>query len=433
MPPRPRVLLIAEACNPEWVSVPLIGWSMASALREVADVHLLTQIRNSDAIARAGLVEGVDFTVVDSEAVARPLWRLSSALRMGEGKGWTTVQAIEAISYRYFEHLAWIGFRDRLRSHQFDIVHRLTPLSPTIPSSLAGRCKRLGVPFVLGPLNGGVPWPKEFDSERRQEREWLSYVRSAYKLLPGRRSTMNAAAIIAGSRHTQNEIPEYARPRTIYMPENGIDPLRFSMLAEHVPGKLRACFVGRMVPYKGPDMALKAALPFLRTGKMSLDFVGDGPMLEYLKEEVHRNDVGDTVRFHGWIQHAEVQQIIARSTLFLFPSIREFGGGAVLEAMAIGVPPLIVDYAGPGELVGDGTGFKVPLGSKADIIAALQRELALLTTNPEHLKATGNRAREHVQNTFTWTHKAQQMQQVYQFAMGQQQKPTFAFGGGDAC
>lgn len=424
---RPRVLVIAEAANPEFVSVPLIGWSLTNALRQVANVHLVTQIRNRDALLRAGLVEGTDFTAIDSECLARPLWKVATVLRMGQGKGWTTVQAITALAYPYFEALVWKQFGARIMSGAFDIVHRVTPLSPTVASSIAPRCKKAGVPFVLGPLNGGVPWPEGFAGERHREREWLSYVRSAYKLQPGIGRTLSAvSAILVGSRHTESEIPEAHRSRCIYLPENGIDPSRFFRLGtpgEHA-GPLKVCFVGRMVPYKGPDMLLAAALPLVREGLVRIDLVGDGPLLPDL-QQLAGAEAGIT--FHGWLPHDQVQDVLASCDLFGFPSVREFGGGAVLEAMALGIPPLIVDYAGPGELVTAARGYKVPLGSRKAIESSLRDQLRQIAGDRRTLAEKGFTARTWVNATATWPRRAEQIATIYDWVRGHRAaRPSFA-------
>ncbi|PZQ51717.1 MAG: glycosyl transferase family 1 [Rhodovulum sulfidophilum] len=419
------MLVIAEAANPEWVSVPLVGWSLAEALRAVADIHIVTQVRNRDAFLRAGRVEGVDFTALDSEALARPAWTLASVLRMGEGKGWTMVQALGALSYPWFEHLLWRRFGPEIQAGRYDIVHRVTPLSPTVPSPVAAKCAAAGVPFVLGPLNGGVPWPKAFDAERRAEREWLSYVRGAYRLLPGRRGTMAAAAILAGSRHTERELPEAARARTVYLPENAVDPARFAPRARPCAGPLRACFIGRMVPYKGPDMLLEAAAPPLRDGRLRLEMIGDGPMLAGLRAQAAALGIAGAVTFHGWLAHRAVRDVAAECQLLAFPSIREFGGGVVLEAMALGLAPLVVDYAGPGELVAPGTGYKLPLGSRAEIVARFAGALDALAADPAGVAATGARARARVLEDFTWDAKAAQVARVYDWVLGRAGKPVF--------
>jgi glycosyltransferase involved in cell wall biosynthesis len=428
-PCRPRVLVIAEAANPEWVSVPLVGWSMARALSEVADVHLVTQIRNRDAILRTGLIEGQDFTAIDSEAMARPLWKLGNLLGGRKGKGWTITTAVAVVSYPYFEHLIWKTFGAAIQAGEYDIVHRVTPLSPITVSPMAGKCAAAGVPFIMGPLNGGVPWPKGFESVRRTEGEWLSRIRGVRKLFPGRRRMLKATrAILAGSRQAIREVPAAFADRAVWLPENAIDTARFNRIApQKIDGQLRACFIGRLVPCKGLDMLIEAAAPVLAAGRLQIDIVGDGPERSKVEALVDKFDLRSFVTFHGMVDHHRVQDIVVESNVMTFPSIRDFGGGAVLEAMALGVVPIVVDYAGPGELVAPMTGYKIPISSRDQITADLRRKLEEIVADPSDLPAIGARAREHVRTNYTWSAKARQVREVYDWVLGRRaDRPEFA-------
>src|SRR5262245_6920331 len=280
-----RVLLIAEAANPEWASVPLVGWSIANALAKVVDAHLVTHVRNRSAIIRAGLIEGRDFTAIDNERVAAPLHKIARRLRGGDGKGWTTNTAFSSLAYYWFELELWRQFKTRIIGREFDLVHRITPLSPTSQSILAKRLARLNIPFVMGPLNGGVPWPKHFKDRQFAEREWLSQIRWAYKLMPAYRSTRRySAAIIVGSKHTSEEMPIWAKKKCIYIPENGISEHRLEFTrVRSACLPLRGAFVGRLVPYKGADMLLEAAADFLTRGQLELHIIGDGPQRCFLE------------------------------------------------------------------------------------------------------------------------------------------------------
>lgn len=426
----PSVLVIAEAANPDWVSVPLVGWNIATALRSVANVHIVTQIRNRAAFLSRGLVEGHDFTAIDSEAFAAPFYRLAERLRGGDGKGWTTITAMQSLAYPYFEHLVWRRFGTAIKAGKYDVVHRVTPLSPTAPSSLARRCRRAGVPFLLGPLNGGLPWHAEYGRERIKEREWLSYIRKAYSFLPTIRSTYrNTAAIIAGSCHTLDELSRHGRPM-IYIPENGIDTDRFRSAARSAKGgtKLQLVFVGRLVPYKGADIAMEACRELLNAGKAHFDIIGDGPDMPRLRSLTAELGIENSVTLHGWKSHADVAEYLRKADIMVFPSVREFGGGVVLEAMASGVVPIVVDYGGPGELVTPACGFAVPIGPRKVLVQQIETIVASLAADKHDLGDMSGAAVLRIEQLYSWQAKAQQIAQVYQWLSScQDSPPNFGF------
>jgi len=377
---------------------------------------------------RAGLIEGEDFTAIDSEAVASAMHKVSNLLRGKSGVSWTTSTALQTLAYPYFEKLVWDRFGSGIRRGEFSVVHRITPLSPTTPSLIAKDVRDAGVPFVLGPLNGGVPWPKEFQNERRREREWLSYVRDAYKWLPGYRSTReSAAAILIGSRDTWKQMSEVYHSKCFYIPENAIDPARFQKRRCHkasVP--IRGIFIGRLVPYKGADMLLEAALPLLQDGRMTLDVVGDGPQMPQLREFVQRERLESAVTLAGWVPHEKVQDRLVDSDVLAFPSIREFGGGVALEAMAVGVVPVVPNYGGLGELVSDRTGFLIDMGSRAQIIGRLRDTLTRLAERPDLIDEKSGLAHRRAHEQFSWSAKAKQTLAVYDWVTGQSKtRPQF--------
>jgi len=423
---RPKVLVLAESANPESSSASLIGWSLSQALRGLADVYVVTHLRNRDALLRAGWIEGQDFTAIDPAAVERPVTRFGEGVRKATRLGWTWTTAFSTFTYYFFEHLVWEQFGKAIRSRAFDLVHRITPVSPATPSLIARRCHRAGVPFVWGPMNGGVPWPKEFRSAIGREGEWLSYVRGARKLLPGYGSARShASALLAGSSYVWNDLKRH-HARCVYLPENAVDFGRFPETAPSTTnGPLQVAFVGRLVPLKGLDMLIEAAAPLIRSGQLRLDVIGDGPEMAKCRGQIAQERIEDGVSLPGWIDQRDVLSRLGRAQVFAFPSIREFGGGVVLEAMALGLAPVVVGYGGPAELVTDETGFRVPMGSRESIVAAFSKILAELAASPDRARSIGAAARERIHRLFTWEVRAAQILEIYRWVLGERGRPDF--------
>lgn len=422
-PLKPKVLFLAGECNPQWHSLPALVAEYFRALIEHVDLTLVTHVRNRDALEE-WLPATVDVHYIDSEKVSMPLYRFAQFLTGDPNKAMTLQVALTYPANLYFEYCVWKQFKSALKNGDFDLIHRVTPMSPTIPSPLA---KWSPVPFMIGPVLGGLPWPEEFKGEMRREREWMNYFRAAHKLMPYYASTYkNASAILAGYAHTVGDIPKRNHSRVIEFSEGGIHPEDFPERKFKVQEKATILFVGRMVPFKQPEVLIRCFENSERLKKHRLVIVGDGPELNRLRNLVNDLGLSGCIDLPGSLPIEQVRELMYEADIFAFPSIREQGGGVLTMASMSSTPCIVVDYGGPSRRVPEGCGIKVPLGPVDQIIGGFVAALESLVDSPEKRQLMGLAARKFTQKYYSWEWKVKKTKEIYDWVLGRiSDKPDF--------
>ena len=401
---RIRILLLAPFCDPFAASMPYVTYSHAAALAELHDVSLVIGSPSERNVRQAN---GPFRTI---EVIRMPrLERIYEWFLRKIFKYNFDTQMLTVFSFPFslaLESCAWRQLRRRILGGQFDIVLRLLPMSPVIPSPFASFLRKGPIPFVIGPLNGGLPWPPGF-SQLENQKEWISNLRNLYKYLPFARSTYrHAAAIIAASSQTYSEFAEYS-DKLFFVPEPGIARSLCSAdsRTSESATKLELLFVGGLVPRKACDLALRAAAPILRSNSARFTVVGDGPERSRLEQLTISLGIEKAVSFCGWLDHANVLERMRAADVFVFPTLRDNGAGVVFESLASGAVPVVADFGGPGDIVNQDVGYKVALTSESDIVAQMEKILGELAADQKLLQQLRQQGMIYARECLTWGSK----------------------------
>lgn len=421
---RLRILLLAPDSNPEQVSIPLVTYSHAAALAVMHDVTVAIRSTVEDPVRRAK----AQFRTIEVVRMPR-LERFYAWCFRKIFKSNFASQAVTAFGYPFalaFEWFAWRQLRQRIFAGEFDVVLRIVPMTAVLPSPFAFFLRKGPIPFVIGPINGGLPFVKGF-SQADSQRQWISGLRGLYRLLPFARSTYrHAAAVIAASSQTYSEFAVYS-DKLFFVPENGIARSQCSDdIRRPEPGaKLEFIFVGYLIPCKACDLALRAAAPLLRSDSAHFTVVGDGPERERLEQLARSLGIEKAVSFCGWISHEEVLRRLRSADVLVFPSVRDFGGGVIFEALAAGAVPVVADFGGPGDVVHSGIGYKMPLTNENDFVAQMEKILTELVENRGQLERLRRQGIAYAREFLTWEAKAQAVTRVLNWTLKRGPKPDF--------
>jgi glycosyltransferase involved in cell wall biosynthesis len=228
-----------------------------------------------------------------------------------------------------------------------------------------------------------------------------------------------ADRILAGSTYTLNLIKEmFAIPdsKISLFYENGISKDFFvDQKALQNTSKINLLFVGRLVPYKGADMVIEAIsqLEPAIQDKIHVTIVGDGSEKSHLEQMVQALNLGNIVSLVGWVSQQETREYYRKADIFCFPSIREFGGAVVLEAMACGLPCIVANNGGIGEYVTEETGFKIDPLSRNYLTTELTNKIKILVEDEKRRQTMSEKSIERVRE-FEWGEKAKKIVEIYE-------------------
>jgi glycosyltransferase involved in cell wall biosynthesis len=191
---------------------------------------------------------------------------------------------------------------------------------------------------------------------------------------------------------------------------NGVDELHFSPPETREQGpELRLVTVARLLERKGIQVILQACgQP--ETLPVELTIVGTGPYKDALQEQVNALDMGDRVRFAGYVSNDKLPALYGKMDAFVLPSETESFGLVFTEAMSCGLPILASDVGGIPETVRHGVdGFLCPPGRPE----LLRANIETLIGNRDLRARMGRAGRQRVIDRYTWHRVSEQYLETY--------------------
>ncbi|HAC65690.1 MAG TPA: glycosyltransferase family 1 protein [Cyanothece sp. UBA12306] len=411
-----KVLLIIEQCNPDWSSVPLEGYNYYNHISKLCDVTLVTHERNKKALEKHPEHQNIVF--INEGQLSKFYHKIIAKITSIGRKNWPLYVALSYPIYEEFNNQVYQKFKNQVLEQKYNIVHVITPMMPRYPAKIIKACQN--TPFILGPVNGGVPFPPGFQKVARQEFAYFNFLRAIGRyLIPGYLETYKKAnKVLGGSTYTLEFLKSLfnvSDNRFELFYENGIDKDFFQRQNKQGQNsQVQLLFVGRLVPYKGADMVIDAIYNLSENVKNKIKFtiVGDGSEKKRLENQVKNLGLENIVNFTGWIKQNETIEYYQKADIFCFPSIREFGGAVVLEAMACGLPCIVANNGGIGEYVTQETGFSIEPKSRQYLIKELTEKIKILVENKKLRHQMSAKCYERVQE-FEWGSKARKIVEIY--------------------
>lgn len=400
-----RILVSAYGCEPNKGSEAGVGWNWVEIMARHYELWVVTRKNNKeniDSYIAEDIKKNIHFIYYDLPDKIRALKKKEKGL--------------------YWYYYLWQRgimhvIKDKMETINFDYVMHLTFGSIWLPTYL----HRLKVPFIWGPVGGGEAVPNCYLKKFAIKSKAAHLVRnSLIKLkklnVPLISRCKKAAFVIARTYDTAEALPYIEKKKSAVMLETAISHETLAVLDNNrrpmQNETIKIIYTGRLIPLKAVDMAINAVALSKYKEKIEFTIVGRGPEEERLKKIVQEKNLEKKVQFIGEISREEVLERLKNADIFLFPSLKEGGTWALMEAMAAGLPSICINTSGMRIITDDSSAIRIPIQTIENTVLDMAKAIDLLISDPAYAVEMGKNARHRIEKEFTWDAKDMFIQNV---------------------
>jgi glycosyltransferase involved in cell wall biosynthesis len=241
-------------------------------------------------------------------------------------------------------------------------------------------------------------------------------VRGAYKVLERGCAHLARRVVCVSNQVQQMGIDAGVDRSKLVVVHNGLPDVATPLRATPDSANPRAVMVARFASPKDHASVIRA---MAYVPDLNLDFVGDGPEEDAAKELAR--DVGVTERIAFLGRRSDVDEILARSHIFVLSSLSEGFPISTLEAMRAGLPVVVSNVGGAGEAVSDRkTGFLFERANTEELADSLNR----LAADAGLRASMGAAGRQLYEAEFTFERMYERTLSIYESALEIASQPS---------
>lgn len=402
-----KILINSYSCSPNRGSEPGLGWNWCTHIARYCELFIITEEHWKEniemvlpSLPQRGNIHFYYNPISDkarSMAQNQGTWRFYWYYRKWQKRTLKIAQQI-------------------CMENNIDIIHQLNWTGFREPGYL---WKIKGPKYVWGPIGGtnlcpiayikGVDRSTTITYRLKNSLNWLQF-----RIEPRvRKAAKSADLLFCDSESGVVNFKRVYGVNSLQINESGCQECG-EITRDTIVGKdtMDILWVGRFIPTKLLDIALKSVARAKQNSKIKLHILGTGNLEKEYKDTAERLGVMDICIWHGQVPHDEVQRIMRSCDLLFYTSVVDGTPASIMECISNGLPILCFDTCGFGPMVDESIGTKIQLSNPEQSIIEFADKIQYLYDNRSVLQQMSDNCKDKI-SKISWDAQAKRLVDLY--------------------